>query len=165
MGGITDHVNNMRYGAKKRKTKDEGPHILLPDDTSDKREIEFGFTRMVYGKDESPTEENNDPIQEGKSKCLKCGEIYNGEQRKISHISHKHHELGRITDLKCPYSQKTYKSTTTLKVHIHTKVRTKGNDAILGKSWIQIWKEACDANEMSSRHHFDTSLINPSSNG
>ena len=135
---ITNHVNNMHNGIKKRKTKNKGPHILLPDDTSIKREIDFGFIRMIYEQEEHPTEENNNQIQEGRFKCLKCGEVYKDKQRIISHISHKHHELDRVTDLKCPYCPKTYNSTTTLKVHIHTKVCTKRNDTILGKSWIQI---------------------------
>ena len=48
MGEITNHVNNMRNGVKKRKTKNKGPRILLPGDTSIEREIDFGFTRMIY---------------------------------------------------------------------------------------------------------------------
>ena len=84
---IINHANNMRNGVKKRKTNDKGPHILLPDDTSIKREIDFGFTRMIYEQDIFPTKENNGQIEEGKFKCLKCGEIYKGKQRIISHIS------------------------------------------------------------------------------
>ena len=87
MGEITNHVNNMRNGVKKRKTKNKGPRILLPGDTSIEREIDFGFTRMIYEQDIFPTKENNGQIEEGKFKCLKCGEIYKGKQRIISHIS------------------------------------------------------------------------------
>ena len=88
---------------------------------------------MIYEQEEHTTEENNNQIQEGRFKCLKCGEVYKRKQRIIPHISHKHRELDRVTDLKCPYCPKTYNSTTTLKVHIHTKVCTKRNDTILGK--------------------------------
>ena len=97
----------MRNGEKKRKTKNRGPHILHTDDTSIKREIDFGFIRMLYEHDEFPTGGNKDQVEEGKFKCLKCGEIYTDKQRIISHISHKHRELDRVTDLKCPYCPKT----------------------------------------------------------
>ena len=102
MRQITNHVNNMHNGETKQKNENKGPHILLPDDTSTKREIDFGFIRMLYEQEEFPTEENGGQIEEGKFKCLKCGEIYNGETRIISHISQKRHELDRVTDLKCP---------------------------------------------------------------
>ena len=89
---------------------------------------------MLYGQEELSTEENGNQIEEGKFKCLKCGEIYKDKQRIISHISHKYHELVRVSDIKCPYCPKTYNSTETLKIHIHTEVCTERTDIL--RAWV-----------------------------
>ena len=99
---------------------------------------------MIYEQIETPTDKNENQIGDGKSKCLKCGNVYSDKQAIISHISHIHHEHYRTTDLKCPYYLKTFTSTTTLKIHIRARVCTKRKE-------IQV----CEINKLRTHHQFN----------
>ena len=141
---IINQANNKHNGITKKKNKNKGPRILLSCDISIKREIDFGFIRMIYEQLETPIDKNENQIGGGGLKCLKCGNFYSVKQAIISHISHIHHEHYRTTDLKCPYYPKTFTSTTTLKIHIRARVCTKRKE-------IQV----CEINKLRTHHQFN----------